>query len=174
MDVNSAAFQAYFPAVIPDLAATTLTGLRMDIPNFYNSAQSQASGSTETNYLFNFGTAPSAFRAAIDSALLATSSTLSADDIVARAQTQSCAGCHRLSNNAPLGGGLIWPPSLGFTHVSERDIDLEVVAGVTRYKISPALETTLLPRRKFVLDDYINNPPPNANSNKSIGGSTTH
>ena len=69
---------------------------------------------------------------------------------------------------------MVWPPSLGFTHVSERDSDRQVVDGVTRYKISAALENALLPHRKTVLDSYINNPPANANSSKSIGGSTTH
>ncbi len=173
-DPNAAAFQAYFPSVAADLSATTLAGLRMDIPDIYNSAQSQASGSTETNYLLNFGTAPSAFRSALDSQLATLGSTLTPDDIVARAQTQSCAGCHRFSNNANLGGGLSWPAALGFVHVSEKDSDLEVVDGVTRFKISPALENAFLPHRKIVLDGYINNPPPNANSKKSIGGSTTH
>jgi len=173
-DPNALAFQAYLPSQIVDLNATSLAGLRMDVPDVYNSAQSQASGSTETNYLLNFGTAPSSFRSGIDAALVAAGSTLRADDIVARAQTQSCAGCHRLSNNAALGGGLIWPASLGFTHVSERDVDVEVVGGVSRFKISAALEIALLPHRKFVLEDYIDNPPPNAQSQKSIGGSTTH
>ncbi len=173
-DPKAHAFQAYFQSQVGDLTATSLAGLRMDVPDVYNSPQSQASGSTETNYLFNFGTAPGSFRSAIDAALVSAGSPLDADDIVARAQTQSCAGCHRLSNNAALGGGLIWPASLGFTHVSERDVDVEIVGGVSRFKISIALETALLPHRKFVLEDYIDNPPPNAQSQKSIGGSTTH
>ncbi len=171
---NAAEFQAFFPSQVGDLNATSLSSLRMDVPDIYNSAQSEASGSMETNYLLNFGTAPSSFRSAIDAALVTAGSPLSARDIVARAQTQSCAGCHRLSNNAALGGGLTWPASLGFTHVSERDADVETVDGVSRFKISVALETVLLPHRKLVLEDYIDNPPPNAQSSNSIGGSTTH
>lgn len=174
MDPKATEFQAYFPSQVSGLNATSLAGLRMDVPDVFNSAQSQASGSIETNYSFNFGTDPSNFRSAIEAALVSAGSTLSADEIVARAQTQSCAGCHRLSNNAALGGGLIWPASLGFTHVSERDVDLETVGGVSRYKISVALETALLPHRKVILEDYIENPPPNAQSSRSIGGSTTH
>lgn len=49
----------------------------------------------------------------------------------------SCAGCHRLNNGVAVGGGLVWPKSLGFTHVSEQAT--EVVDGVTRFVISPAL-----------------------------------
>jgi hypothetical protein len=172
VDPNAPAFQEYFITQVADLASDNI---RMDIPEVYNSALSEASaGATQTNYAFNFGTADNPFRDAIEAELLALGSTLTPDDIVARAQTQSCAGCHRLSNNRDLGGGKVFPSSLGFTHVSERDVDLEVVDGVTRYKISEALETTFLPARKAVLEDYINNPPPNSQSQRSVGGRTTH
>jgi len=65
-------------------------------------------------------------------------------NVTARATTQTCAGCHELSNDAPLGGGLVWPRSLGFVHIDE-----------TR-ALSPALTTRFLPRRKVVLESFIN------------------
>lgn len=45
-------------------------------------------------------------------------------ELDARATTQSCGGCHELSNGAALGtstggAGLNWPPSNGFVHVDE-------------------------------------------------------
>ena len=68
---------------------------------------------------------------------------------MARALTQSCAGCHQLSNNALLGGldasgGLLtWPASAGFVHAVEDG---------TR---SPALNNVFLPKRKAVLEQFL-------------------
>jgi hypothetical protein len=95
--------------------------------------------------------------------------------MVKRAQVQACAGCHRFSNNALLGGDIIWPPSLGFTHVSEKDADLENVSGVTRHKISDALVNLLLPARKQLVEDFLNDVPLPAKAPKEpIGGRVTH
>ena len=84
-------------------------------------------------------------------------STLTPADVALRAQVLSYAGCHRLNNNVAVGGGLTWPASLGFTHVSERET--EVVSGETRFKISDALLNALLPARKAIFEDYLNNRP---------------
>jgi hypothetical protein len=171
---NAAAFQADFQGRVAGLAAATLDGISMNMNDAFNSAQSQENGTTESNYPANFGTAPNAFRSSIQGTLTSLGSSLSPDDVVARAQTMSCAGCHRLSNNAPLGAGLTWPASLGFTHVSEKDVDLEVVGGVTRYLISSALTSSLLPHRKQVVDDYLNNVPhPAKPPTDPIGGRFT-
>jgi hypothetical protein len=168
--------QALIAAQVEFLAAESLAGISMDIPDTYNSAQSPASGSTEADFPTSFGSdeGSSPFRTAIELRLAQLGSTLSADAIVERAMTQTCAGCHRRSNEADLGGELEWPASLGFTHVSERDVDLEVVDGVTRYKISPALENAFLPVRKVVMEDYLNDKPLNARAGRSIGNRDTH
>jgi hypothetical protein len=97
----------------------------------------------------------SPFRGELTARLAAASSTLTPDDLVARAQAMSCAGCHRFSSNAPIGDGLVWPPSLGFVHVSERDVDLEVEGGVTRYRISLALTDHFLPDRASLVASYL-------------------
>ena len=44
----------------------------------------------------------------------------------------------------PLGGGLIWPASLEFTHIDEN------------HRLSPALTTAFLPRRRIILEALIN------------------
>ena len=62
---------------------------------------------------------------------------------MARAETQSCAGCHQFSNNASLGGGLTWPSSLGFVQVDERS------------NLSPALHNVFLPHRQQVLQSFV-------------------
>jgi hypothetical protein len=170
---RTAAFQNAFIEQVPALAASSLMAIDLRVADTFNTGQSLASGSTENNYVVQFGDAPSDFQADLDATLQQIGSTLAARDVVARAQALSCAGCHQLSNNAPLGGGLVWPPSLGFTHVTERQT--ESVGGITRFLVSDALLTTFLPKRKQVLDDYLNDKPLNVESLKDpIGGRRTH
>ena len=138
------------------LAATTLYDMQFDVPNdTYNTGQSQASGSDENKYDVHFESATDpSFKHAIQAALDGLASDLTPAQIILRAEAHSCAGCHRLLNNVALGGGLTWPPSLGFTHVTERET--EVVAGQQRFKISPALLNVFLPQRQQIMADYLN------------------
>jgi hypothetical protein len=108
---------------------------------------------TAMNYAAAFANSPT-FRAAIQ-ANLGAGSTLTPDNIIARAQTQTCAGCHQLSANADLGTGLTWPASLGFTQ--ERlapPLDTTSPDG-PRYQISPALQNFFLPFRKHVIETFL-------------------
>jgi hypothetical protein len=171
-DPNAAAFQAEFVTQIPSLAASDPSIISMNVSEVFNSGQSQAAAAvTETNYPANFATAPIAFRNAIQASLTALGSSLTPDDIVQRAQVNACAGCHRFSNNAILGNSVVWPPSTGFTHVSEKDAELETAGGVTRFHISDTLVNLLLPHRKQVVEDFLNNVPhPDGPPGKPIGG----
>jgi hypothetical protein len=173
---NAAAFQSEFLTQVARLASVNPNGIGMNTSDVFNSGQSLATSSnTETNYPANFGTTQNALRDAIQGKLTALGSTLTPDDIVARAQVTACAGCHRFSNNANLGDLVVWPPSLGFTHVSERDADLETVSGVTRFKLSDALVNLLLPHRKLVLENYLNEVPrPQKPPKDPIGGRWVH
>jgi hypothetical protein len=169
------AFRSYFPSQVSSLNGNTIPGLDISTPGTFNTAQSQASGASaaEMRYSVQFGTGPSSLRTNLQTQLSSLGSTLTPDDIVARAQTQSCAGCHRLSNNVALGGGLIWPASLGFTHVTERQT--EVVAGETRFVISDTLLNQLLPARKAIFEDFLNNRPrPSKGPTHPLSGSLTH
>jgi hypothetical protein len=171
----ASAFQSFFPGQVGGLAATTATQIDIGVPDVFNTAQSQASGSTavEMKYLDQLGTHASPLRADIQTQLTALGSTLTPDEIVLRAQVQTCAGCHRLNNNVAIGGGITWPASLGFTHVTERET--EVVAGETRFLLSDALINLLLPARKAILEDYINNRPrPSKGPDHPLSGSSSH
>jgi hypothetical protein len=148
-----AAFQAFLPGQVPTLIGPTLPEIGVDVPDTYNSALSEASGTAETNYAANFGTGANALRDAITAALAQAGSSLTADNIVARMQGLSCAGCHRLSNNVDLGGGLTWPASLGFTHVTERETEPADVG--VRYVLSSALNNAFLPHRQALLEQYL-------------------
>jgi hypothetical protein len=149
---KASAFQAFLPGQVAGLGADNIPDIDFDVPDTYNTAQSEANG-IENNYVTQFGLGPSALRTALGNALVAQGSALTPDDLVARAQAQSCAGCHRLSNGKDLGGGIVWPASQGFTHVTERET--EVVDGQTRYTISAALVNEFLPHRKEVFERYL-------------------
>jgi hypothetical protein len=172
---TAAAFRSFFPSQVSNLNATTVSGLDISTPDSFNTAQSQASGASaaEMRYSVQFGTGASSLRTDLQTQLTAVGSALTPDDIVARAQALSCAGCHRLSNNVALGGGLIWPASLGFTHVTERAT--EVVAGETRFVLSDALLNQFLPARKAIFEDFLNNRPrPSKGPTHPLSGSNTH
>jgi hypothetical protein len=172
---NAAAFRAFLPTQVASLAATTLDAIGIGVPDSFNTGQSQASGATasEMRYLERLGTAESSLRNAIQSELTSLGSSLSPDDIVLRAQANSCAGCHRLNNNVYIGGGLTWPSALGFVHVSERET--ETVAGVVRFRLSDALINAFLPRRKVLIEDFLNyRPLPANNPTLPINGRQSH
>ncbi|MFP2907118.1 hypothetical protein ACLESD_19125 [Pyxidicoccus sp. 3LFB2] len=142
-----------FPAQVPRLAVNDLNLFTMFTSDIHNSGQSDAQHVTENRYVTQFGVAASFFRSNIQTQLTAIGSTLTPDHIVARAQAQSCAGCHQLSNGADLGGGLIWPFSQRFTHVSEAT---EVGPDGARHRISQALTNVFIPHRKAVFETFIN------------------
>ncbi len=172
---SSAAFAAFFPSQVASLAAPSIPQLDIDMPDAFNSGQSQASGSTaiEMKYGEQLTASPSALRTSIQSQLSLLGSSLTPDDIVFRAQALTCAGCHRLNNGVALGGGLTWPNSLGFTHVTERETEL--VNGELRFRISDALVNVLLPARKQILEDFLNNRPrPPRGPSHPLSGSKSH
>ncbi len=171
----AADFRAFFPSQVAALSASTIAALDINVTDTFNTGQSQASGAsaTEMRYGDHFGAGPSVLRDALQSQLTSLGSALSPDDVVRRAQALSCAGCHRLNNNVALGGGLTWPPSLGFTHVTERET--EVVAGETRFVLSDALLNVFLPARKLIIDDYLKNRPrPSKGPTHPLNGSRSH
>jgi hypothetical protein len=170
------AFVSFFPTQVTKLAASSLATLDIGVPDVFNTGQSQASGATaaEMRYLVQLGPDPSSsLRTGIQAALTDAGSALTPDDIVLRAQALSCAGCHRLNNNVVLGGGLTWPPSLGFTHVTERET--EIVGGEERFRISDTLINVLLPARKAIFEDFLNERPrPSKGPTHPLSGSTSH
>ncbi|MBU8895280.1 hypothetical protein DRW03_06905 [Corallococcus sp. H22C18031201] len=147
------AFQSTaFPSQVPFLAFNDLNLFNYSVADSFNSGESNAQG-TDNDYIQSFGFSTSPFRTTIQARLTATGSTLSPVDMIARAQALSCAGCHQLSNGANLGGGLSWPFSAGFTHVSEQQ---ETGPFGPRFQISTALTGTFLPHRKAVLETFLN------------------
>jgi hypothetical protein len=82
-----------------------------------------------------------------------------ADRHAERAQAMTCSGCHLYSSGANLGGGLVFPQSLAFTHTSESQARMESSPdGGLRFLISPALQTRLLPHRERILKAFLGLP----------------
>jgi hypothetical protein len=154
-------------ALTPDQANCNATNLidciSMETAGQYDDGESEEGAvppSPAMDYGAAFANSPQ-FRAAILTKL--SGSSLTPENIVARAQTQSCAGCHHISVNASLGGGLTWPttilpvpplnPALAFTH--EQLANPETGPDGPRYQISPALQNVFLPFRKHVIETFL-------------------
>ncbi len=134
---NTAAFEAAFLNQIGTLSRANPATLGMTTANSHNEFESSAQG---PNVVYNSFTRAS-FRSQIQARI--TTPGLTVANILDRATTQTCGGCHQHSNSADLGNGARWPDSLGFVHVDEQR------------NLSPALTTVFLPRRAAVLKSFL-------------------
>jgi hypothetical protein len=151
-------FRSEFPNHVEELSKDDINLLKMDMPDEFDSPDSEETAFNPPgpmNYPEAFKNSPQfkdAIQARIDSSLK-----LTAEDIVKRAQTQTCAGCHRLSAQgdeaADLGGGRKWPKSLGFTHAQLKEP--EDGPDGKRFEISEALKKEFLPHRRKVMMDFL-------------------
>lgn len=148
---KAAAFRAFFPSQVANLAAERLTDITMQMPDEFSSGQSISSLSNENDLSEHFDDGE--LKMAIQVELNRLGSGLTPEQIVERAQAMVCAGCHQLSNNRALGGGLRWPSSRIFTHTSEQT---EVVNGQRRHRLSQAITQVFLPQREKILEDFLN------------------
>jgi len=158
-DTRAHMFWDYFPGQINTLVNDKPANISVQIDDLFNAGQATTQapgplGSPPPPYEAAFMAAlpHNAFTDDISDALAALSpprTDIHVYEVVRRAETQSCAGCHRGSNNLELGGSINpkWPSSLGFTHVDENR------------KLSPALWCTFLPARKAVLDGFDHSEP---------------
>lgn len=135
---RSAAFRTQFVTQVPALAGKSAALIRMNNSDAFNEFESVSQAG---NVLYR-NTANAAMRSAIQSKLTEIGSTLTVNNILDRATTQTCAGCHQVSQGS-LGGGVRWL-SPGFVHIDE--------AG----QMSQQLATVFVPRRKAVLESFIN------------------
>jgi hypothetical protein len=174
-DPRAAAFQDQLVSEnVQSLAQTVLTDIGMSTPDQFNSGQSHSSGSNEMDYAFYLATQREGVQRRLWQALGSMGSSVTPVQLVERAKTQTCAGCHQLSNSVQLGAGLIWPPSLGFVHVSE--VKPEEGEDGLRYRVSPLLESTFLPTRSRVMFDFLKERPWRRRGwwGWSVGGRFTH
>ena len=142
-DAASVAFQTNFLTHVKGLTAKTVPGIAFTNPVADNAGESDEQDQSN-DYAFQ-GRNNTAFLSQITAKLAQLKRTdLTATNVLDRATTQSCAGCHELSNNKNLGASLTWPSSNGFTQIDERST------------LSPALKNFFLPARATVLVNFIN------------------
>lgn len=143
---SSAAFEHWFISkAVPKLdkaraAADLSLGNDPTFDAFESISQPQPDDPTSVLYK---QAASAALRAQIADKLVELESTLTVDNILDRATAATCAGCHRVSKNADLGGGLTFPSPAGFVHIGEQG------------QLSPALADEFLPKRRQILQDAV-------------------
>lgn len=133
--------QDFVDKQVARLIASSINAISMQTPADYNAGESKAQ--TSENDYQPQAAANTVLQGAIQTKLTSLSSSLTPAQVLDRATTQSCGGCHQLSNRKALGGGLSWPASNGFTHVDEQST------------LSNALTRQFLPHRAQVLSDYL-------------------
>ncbi len=124
-------------------------GYRVD--DSLNAAESPIDDPAQiNNYPQQFVSSPFGPFASAIAANIPPTSSLTPDHIIARAHALSCAGCHRQSDSADLGQGMIWPNSQGFTHVHE------FASGTPlSFEISDGLKDVFLPFREQILMEFL-------------------
>jgi hypothetical protein len=142
----SAAFEHWFLSKsVPKLAkATKAVDLSLGNDPSFNAYEgiSQPFADDPTSVLYKQA-ASATLRDKIAAKLVEEHSTLTVDNILDRATAATCAGCHRVSKNVDLGGGLVFPAPAGFVHVGELG------------QLSPALVNEFLPKRRQILQDAV-------------------
>lgn len=154
------AFSEVLASQVGSLTTNDMLRYTLDLEDRFNSGQSNSSG-TENLYVHQLGSGASPLRTKLQERLGVLGSPLTAANLVARAQTLSCAGCHQLSTGASLGGGLTWPSKttrFTFVHVSERT--MEEGPDGPRFGLSEPLVGTFLPPRQRLLEDFLARRPP--------------
>ncbi|MBS2019342.1 MAG: hypothetical protein JST00_41145 [Deltaproteobacteria bacterium] len=191
-DARKADFQTAFVGQVASLARSDINTFGMRLANTFNAGQSHSqsfdpglTSPTITNDYAAVFNPSGAFAQKIQTRLTQIGSTLTPKQIVDRATTQSCGGCHQFTNGRSLGGGLTWPSSNGFVQVSETGS--EAGGFGPAFPISPALKTVFLPHRRDVLTTFLKRPKvtcnpadggavsaPDASAETIGGGSSVH
>lgn len=151
-DTLPAAFHDEVVTQVGTLASTNLNTISYAVPVQFDDARSVAVPVPPDDYEQVYGPGPGAFHTALTTAAATVS--LSDLEVVRRANTQSCAGCHEpagfgLTAPGALGLGMEWPNSLGFVHIEDF-----VVGG--SFPLSPALTNVFLPARRQHLVNLLN------------------
>ncbi|WP_234023806.1 hypothetical protein [Sorangium cellulosum] len=162
-DPRVSSFQGIvFPSLVNRLAAAddiNRFAYGSSLPDELNAGESLATP-FNNNYLNAFDSGGS-LKSTIQSSLTSMGSDLTPEQVVARAQSLSCAGCHEpldRDGSTPTFDvgvpGTPFPDTLGFTHTSEKT---ESIDGTTRQRfiISGALTGVFLPFRKRVMEEFL-------------------
>ncbi len=144
--------QSTIASQIPSLAVNDIDRFGYSVDDSLNAAESPIDDGPQLNHYANQYSFP--FNAPFDALLAANlgGTSLAPEHIINRVHALSCAGCHQHSNGADLGDGLIWPNSLGFTHVDEF-----IDPGVTppSFRLSEGMHDVFLPFRRDIVETFL-------------------
>jgi hypothetical protein len=163
------AFREDFVRHVATLAIRDVNLYFMNVPReFLLSEADPISGEVDLAFLRGLATPDGQeFSRRITAELTRIGSTLTPRDIVARAYTQSCVGCHFSSRS--VGESVVFPRSIEpFQHVSEQFVE-QGEAG-PRFSISPAMRDVFIPHRMEILRRFLASDMPPVHSNGTIGG----
>lgn len=167
-DPRAASFQtSFFPGAVERLALQDVNTMNypQHVPDQFNSGDSHMLGGQNTvpslfsNYGEQFGTGASAFRSRIQAQLTAIGSPLTPDNIVARATSLSCGGCHNISQDdqttRSLGLPQAFPRSVGFVQVAENQ-QVPIDGDPTHFRFArSALLDAVAPYRAQLMLDFL-------------------
>ena len=169
-------FRDIFVANIPNLAIRDVNLYFINIPRDFLMAESDP---TDGELQFIYGTPfiratttpeGKAFFNRLDAELKKIGSTLSPTEIITRAETLNCVGCHFISGH--VGEGVMFPTPVDvFSHVSE-SFSEPGEAG-PRFQISRAMKDVFIPHRMQILKNFLLGGLPPVHSNGTIGGERT-
>ena len=151
------AFRENFLEQVPTLAINDVNRFRMDVDRQFLVVESDP---VDDFFAFNYAEpfrrsqstdAGKAFRARIVAKLASVGSNLTPEDIVARAETQTCAGCHFVPQS--VGGGLIFPGAIDGTHIGPLARGEE--GRQSRWSVSGAMEKVFIPSRMQILREFL-------------------
>ena len=171
-------FREEFIRQIPNLAIPDINGYFMTIPNEYLVGDTSPfdSGVPPFIYDITFGRgrlaeAADDYRNRIQAELTRIGSTLTPEDIVTRAETLNCVGCHFLT--ADIGNGVVFPQALARGQQITEDALFDGEAGPkSRYGVSLPVSKVFVPSRMKILTDFLvhGTPPVHSESRAEIPG----
>ncbi|MGK3961151.1 hypothetical protein WMF38_49870 [Sorangium sp. So ce118] len=163
-DPRAAGFQSWFVDNAVEALASTGDINRLDYPTLVPATYGAGEAlliTDQNNYRVALGTGQSTFRTNIQQKLTSIGSPLTPDQLLARAQTISCSGCHLVKEDSAGGNndvGLSSPipgNNFFFTHTSEVTEAIPGEPGRTRFQISNLLTDEFLPYREQVMNDFL-------------------
>jgi hypothetical protein len=151
------AFQDAFVEQVPNLAVPDPNEYFMEIPRAFLMAESNPLDSEPAFVYappFDRGKVVNpGFRNRIQQKLTAIGSTLTPEQIVARADSQNCSGCHIGAGS--VGEGVVFPHAVdAVVHVTEAAPEAGEFG--PRFRISSAMSDVFIPHRMKILIDFLN------------------
>lgn len=168
---RAARFRAAFLENVKTLATRDVNLYHMRIPAEFLVPDPDPGTPDNVAFLFRFvfkrsqaTAAGKQFHDEIAAELARLGSTLTPDEIVLRAETQSCVGCH--FSGTAVGEDVQFPAArLDFQHVTEKELDDGEGGAGTRFAISPAMRDVFIPHRMKILRDFLVSGKPPVHSN---------